>query len=49
MLWVLIRSALTVRYLLEAPQRGAFNEYPQHDSYGKIRTIIPELSPNTPP
>ena len=30
MLWVLIRSASACGYSLEAPRRGASNEYPQH-------------------
>ena len=39
----------TCGYSLEAPRRGASNEYPQHMLYKELEKIIPELSTSTPP
>ena len=36
-------------YPLEAPRRGAFNEYPQHMFDSEIKKNIPELSLNDYP
>ena len=36
-------------YSLEAPYRGASNEYPQHMFSEEMEKIIPELSPTIPP
>ena len=47
--FLFLHNNICCGYSLEAPRRGASNEYPQHMFYGEMEKIILELSPNTPP
>ena len=47
--FLFLHKTIVCGYSLEAPRRGASNEYPQHMFNGELEKIIPELSPNIPP